>query len=253
MKLSLSTGWKFDMPFSLKKSFKMASELGFDGVEVVINIEYLFHKTDFIKHLSHTYNIPVLSIHCPLVKSFLFRPKSWVDKTFKIAKNMNTNLVVMHSKKLKPYYSEIGLELLNYLQQKRKIYPNIQITLENFRYSRKNKFDNLEKLKKISDKFNFDLTFDTTHIGFTDYELLSAYNIFKPRIKNIHFSDWKNEHEHLTPGTGILPLKKLLKKLKTDNYQGLLTLELLFHPFKSYRKAYLETKNSINFIRKYYG
>jgi sugar phosphate isomerase/epimerase len=252
MRISLSTGWKFDMPFSLKKSFQMASELGFDGVELVINGEYWFHKIDFIKDLSNKFNMPILSVHCPLVMSFLFKSKTWVDKTFEIANVLEAELVVIHSHMLKPFYSKDGLDLLNYLKRKRDNYPNIKITLENFRYSQKNKFDNLEDLAKISEKYNYDLTFDTTHVGFTDYELLSVYNLFRPNMQNIHFSDWKDSHEHLVPGRGILPLVELLKKLKKDEYNGLLTLELLFLPFATYKKAYQSSKDSISFIKSNY-
>ena len=245
MKISLSTGSHIEIPFSLRKNFQMAKELNFDGVEFVINDEYVFHKVNFIKKLSKDYNIPILSIHCPIITMpFLWPIKYWVNKTFKIAHELEGKLVVIHPPFMKPYYSKIGLGLLEYLKEKRREYPDIKITLENFRYSRKNKFDNYEKFNKVLEQFNFDLTLDTTHIGFTDYELSYVYNLFKSRIKNIHISDWKTNHEHLTPGTGILPLKELIEDIKKDNYQGFLTLELLFLPWINNRKVFQETNMS---------
>lgn len=256
MKVSLSTGWKFDLFFSIKQSFEIAKKLKFDGIELVINSEYAFHKTSYIKRLSAKYDIPVLSIHCPLfAMPFLWPFKYWLDKTFRIADTLGAKLVVIHPPYLKTYGTKSGIKLLNYLTKKQKEFPNIKITLENFKRSRKNKkeyINHLEELHELLEKYDFKFTLDTTHLGYNKLDPIKSYKLFKKRTINIHFSDWANNHQHLTPGKGILPLTQFLEQLKNDNYQGNLTLELIFQPFVSYKKVYRETKKSINFIKRHY-
>ncbi len=251
MKINLSTGWRFDIPLSLKNSFIWANEFDFDGVELVMNSETLFKSKNSIKSLSEKYQVPIRSIHCPIVTMpFLWPIKYGVDNTFKYASFFNASLVVIHPPKLKGYQIPEGQTLLNYLDQMKEKYPDIKITLENFENFNKDTERNLENLKKLLDEHAFNLTFDTTHIGFSNYDLFEAYNLLKDKIINIHFSNYQVHAEHLPPYQGDLPLEKLLKQLKNDNYNGNITLEILYNPFVSNKRVKADVEKSIKFIRK---
>jgi len=254
MKINLSTGWRFDSPPSLKKSFIWAQELGFDGVELVINSENLFHGKNFVKRLSEKYQVPIRIIHCPIVTMpFLWPLKYGVNKTFDYASFFDASLVVIHPPKMKGYQTLQGQNMLAYLSEKQKKYPEIKITLENFESDNKGTKRNLEDLRKLLTEFNFSLTLDVNHVGFTNYKLPEVYRIFKDKIKNIHFSNQTTQAEHLPPYKGNLNLKDFLKNLKKDNYLGNLTLELLYQPFISSKKVKADIEKSINFIRKVFN
>ncbi len=251
MRINLSTGWRFDLPLSLKKSFIWAQELGFDGVELVMNSETLFKSKNSIKSLSEKYQVPIRSVHCPIVTMpFLWPLKYGVDKTFRYASFFGASLVVIHPPRMEGYQTHPGQNMLAYLSKKQKEYPEIKITLENFESDNKESERNLEDLRKLLTKFNFSLTLDVNHVGFTNYKLPEAYRIFKDKIKNIHFSNQTTRAEHLPPYKGNLNLKDFLKNLKKDNYLGNLTLELLYQPFISSKKVKADIEKSIKFIEK---
>lgn len=76
---------------------------------------------------------------------------------------------------------------------------------------------------------NLYFTFDCAHMGTAqaDFEgnFLRLYGT--KRVKNIHFSDYRDGKEHLLPGRGILPLDGLLNYLKEFQYDQMITLEII--------------------------
>jgi hypothetical protein len=85
--------------------------------------------------------------------------------------------------------------------------------------------NNMRQIVKFAEDNDIYVTFDTTHIGTTGLDLLAAYDVFKDRIANIHLSDYDGRLQHLLPGTGYLPLERLLDQAKRDGYNGTITLE----------------------------
>jgi len=251
IKIALSTGWRFDCAPTLKDSFQLASKLGLDGLELVINNENIFHGKKFVKNLSEKYKLPILGIHCSIISMpFLWPFKRGIKRVFNYASFLKAPLVVIHPPYMQGYTSNAGRKLVSYLSREQNKQNDFLITLENFEKDNKQTYRSLEKLKEILDRFNLNLTFDTTHVGISNYNLFEAYEIFKDKIKNIHLSNQNAGAEHLPPFKGELPLNEFLKKLKFDNYKGTITLELLYHPFVSRKRVRKDLEKSIKFIKK---
>jgi sugar phosphate isomerase/epimerase len=74
------------------------------------------------------------------------------------------------------------------------------------------------------------ITLDTAHTGANGDDLLELYARVRPRLRNIHLSDWvlseERHHTHLMPGKGTLPLAEFFGALTRDAYAGLVTLEV---------------------------
>ena len=74
------------------------------------------------------------------------------------------------------------------------------------------------------------ITLDTAHTGANGDDLLAIYEKVRPRLRNIHLSDWVRrdgtDHTHLMPGNGALPMEGFLGTLARDAYAGLVTLEI---------------------------
>jgi sugar phosphate isomerase/epimerase len=94
-------------------------------------------------------------------------------------------------------------------------------------------------LYRFAEEYDVSLTLDTAHAGSFPYDLLEAYEKLGSRLVNIHLSDfrqnlsipsWFNLHSyfkhHQVPGEADLPLRSLLKRLRVDSYQGLITVEV---------------------------
>lgn len=93
-------------------------------------------------------------------------------------------------------------------------------------------------------------TFDPVHAGRAGEDLFEAYETMKQGpggIQVVHFSDWGGgAKEHLVPGDGILPLKKLLQTLAGDGFEGTFVIELF--PTFNKRKAQDKVERTRDFI-----
>jgi len=52
-------------PESSASAFELASQLGYDGVELMVGIDPLSTDVDAIAKLSEYHKVPVLSVHAP--------------------------------------------------------------------------------------------------------------------------------------------------------------------------------------------
>jgi sugar phosphate isomerase/epimerase len=84
-------------------------------------------------------------------------------------------------------------------------------------------------MARFIEERNLYLTFDCSHMGTTKADFQGNFLRFykTKRIKNIHFSDFRDRREHLFPGRGILPLQGLLDFLRESGYDGMITLEII--------------------------
>jgi sugar phosphate isomerase/epimerase len=103
----------------------------------------------------------------------------------------------------------------------------VKVAVENMPYRRLGPF-NLDAFHftqpEALDHFQY-LTFDTTHAGTRNLNLLNFYHRFKPKITHIHLSNY-NGQEHQLLNNGHLPLKLLLETLVTNGFAGLVSIEL---------------------------
>lgn len=245
--------------YGLNRAFELAKEAGFDGVEVLVDERWDTRQVDYLAKLSGENEIPIGVLHSP------FDSKRYIDgwetdtiirlkRTVEMAEILGASTVVFHL----PYYYKIGLarwltnELPAYQQE-----TTIKIAVENMPHRRLilgplaltfrrllkhevqltpfwkfvmkpisvpgfrlNKLETLEKLHH--------LTFDTTHLATGGFDILDAYERLKDKIAHIHLSNYNldRHQEHCLPMEGILPLDELLQRLKRDNYQHAICLEV---------------------------
>ena len=235
MKLNLSAGSLYTL--SPHKAFEIARDVGFDGIEIIINHDYEYNTgvellTDAAQHL------PVASLHAPF-----FEINGWgnkihqLQKTVKLAKLFEIPLVNFHPpswltlerkfwkwlNKLEDFQAEIGQN-------------QVLVTIENMPATGPmgcNPYflNNTEVMIDFLHKRNLYLTFDTAHMGTCKTNFLTDFHHFydSGRIRNVHFSDYANGKEHLLPGHGKLPLTRFLNHLLETGYKDTVTLELTPH------------------------
>ncbi|HJV35172.1 sugar phosphate isomerase/epimerase [Geomonas sp.] len=257
MRISMSAGTLFIFP--LEKVLAMAAEVGFDGVELVINRE--FQKVNarrLVKELAQT--LPILSIHAPFMAI-----DGWgnqidsLKRCVEIAVDCGVPLINFHP----PSWlgGEIGywrwLYRINDFQ-KEIGGDQVALTLENMPWTGKYKINGyiLAETGKLIDflqERNLYLTFDCTHMGsgranfINDFYL--CYN--SGRIRNIHFSDYGHGRQHLLPGHGILPLTRFLNHLRNTAYNETLTLELSPHEFPKDEQIIIQSlKEILGYLRR---
>ncbi len=219
----------------LSEIFEIASESGYDGVELIINA--LFESGNPHKIIEKLLPLcPILSIHAPFFKlhGWGHSGKSLI-RCIELARDFEIPLVNFHP----PFWFPPEFAFRRWFHKVKDYQTLVKdskviVTLENMPYVGNRIRFNPNILRKSEDmlefieKHNLFMTFDTTHIGSHNPNFLGEFQrlLVTGRIKNIHFSDYGHGREHLFPGRGILPLTRFLYMLKGRNYEGAVTLEL---------------------------
>ncbi|HKL25168.1 MAG TPA: sugar phosphate isomerase/epimerase family protein [Desulfuromonadales bacterium] len=251
MKLIFSAGSLYTLP--AETVFEMARDVGFDGMEVIINHD--FGWRDNLAYLTSLSEIlPINSLHAPFfeidgwgnkidqlkkcadlalraeIPLINFHPPSWMLFEFKFWSWL---------KKINDFQEEIGQN-------------RVVITIENMPCLPRPKINpyllsKTEKLIAFMEDRNLFLTFDTAHSGSFRSDFLEDFHIFYDSglMRNIHFSDYTNGVEHLMPGHGGLPLTRFLNHLRETRYDHSLVLELSPREFPEEQELIKETLHEV--------
>jgi sugar phosphate isomerase/epimerase len=258
MILSLSTGSLFTLP--LPKVFELAVESGFDGVELIINQD--FQRINCVKLVRSLQQIATIhSIHAPFMALDGWgTPIDSLRLSVDLAAECNIPLVNFHPPSWMGF--EIGfwrwLYSIHDFQEEIGRNGSVIVTLENMPWGGKwkinsNILSNTQQMVDFIREHNLYLTFDCTHMGSGKTNFINDFFLFydSGRIRNIHFSDYGHEREHLLPGRGILPLTRFLNHLRSTEYQSTVTLELDTTELPKSEHHILESlKEMLAFLRK---
>ena len=256
MRISISTGTLFTFP--LQKAFAMAAEVGFDGLEVIINQD--FQRVSARKLLAELGEImPILSIHAPFMPLDGWgTPIDSLKRSVELAAEAGIPLVNFHPPSWAGF--EIGfwrwMYRINDFQEEVG-QGTVILTIENMPWTgtfKTNQYilSQTERMIDFINERNLFQTFDCTHMGSGKANFINDFYLFygTGRIRNIHFSDYGHGREHLLPGHGILPLTRFLNHLRNTGYNDTLTLELSPHEFPRDEKVILESlKEILHYLR----
>lgn len=262
MNISVSTGLYYTKNHI--EILDMIKETSCKNIELFLNQAFINVPIHELQKEIEKRDLRVLSIHTPL--EFIAFPRKesealWINKTIGMARVFDAKTIVTHM-----VYGDYFEELPNGLDElhksnilKYKGLQDICVTTENLPYWNEGSFlaKEDEFIKFIKDN-NLNITFDTTHCGANNSSIIETYKKLRKHIKNIHLSDFNDGAEHKILGHGQLPLKELLRDLKEDKYNGIITIELDFdnkrrNNIESLKQASEEVEKSIEFVRKYIG
>lgn len=235
MKILLSTGslhhLTFDEVFSIAKKFE------FSGVEFYLQTPFqLFSiSPEEIKKISIKYDIPVLSIHAPSYERFLIqfilnRDKIVIETwlyTLNLATYLQAELIVIHPFPFLFRRRKCRCDFQNLLNTLKS--DNIKICIENMPkllFLSPHILITSDEFRNFCKKNNCFQTLDITHCRTEKINPGVFFTDNKDYIQDIHISDYKSCRQHLPLGRGDTNFSELFKKLKEENYQGFITLEL---------------------------
>lgn len=255
MAIGLSTSCVF--PSGMEKAFKIASESGYDGIEIMISKEKETRDANRIKKLSRKYNLPILSVHAPILvlTSFVFGigAREKLKKTVRLAEEVGADVVVVHP----PYFFQaaFGSEFegfINNLQQSTKVFISVE-----------NMF-NLRAWGKELPTFlpgwnpgNFNVlntTLDFSHCASQNINSLELAKQWGDKLNHIHLCDGHNgsiHDDHLVPGKGDQPVKETLQFLKQFEFSGHVIAEIHTDSF-SKKKRKKKIEDTLRFARKHF-
>lgn len=257
MLISISSGTLFTLP--LRKIFTISREVGFDGVELIINQEFQrVSSRELIRELQGI--MPILSIHAPFMPLDGWgSPIDSLKRSVELAAQAGIPLVGFHPPSWMGF--EIGfwrwLYRINDFQKEVGL-DTVKVTLENMPWTGRFKINphilsHTHKMIEFLNERNLYMTFDCTHMGSGKANFINEFYLFynTGRIRNIHFSDYGHGREHLLPGRGILPLTRFLNHLSTTGYDGTFTLELSPHEFPRDEAVIVDSlKDILEYLRR---
>ncbi|PLX95223.1 MAG: sugar phosphate isomerase/epimerase [Desulfuromonas sp.] len=237
MKLVLSSGSLYTLP--MEKAFEIARDIGFDGMEVIIN--YDFQYGDNIALIRDLQSIlPICSLHAPFLELDGWGDKiAQVIKTTELAQETGIPLINFHP----PAWMAFELSFWRWFRKVADYQEaigkgEVVITVENMPCTGSFKVNpyvlgQTSAMIAFMEEHNLFLTFDTAHMGSSKASFLHDFHLFynTGRMRNIHFSDYGYGREHLLPGHGVLPLTRFLNHLRETDYNETVTLELSPHEF----------------------
>ena len=253
VRISLSSGSLFTLP--LKRAFELASDAGFDGVELIINRD--FERVNPVKLINSLQEIcRINSIHAPfMMLDGWGGPIQSLIYSVDIAAQTGISLVNFHPPswlgaeigfwrwlyRIRDFQKEIGLD------------GQVMVTIENMPWVGSRFKVNANILSATRDMVNFIqehnlyLTFDTTHMGSGKANFINDFYLCyqSGRMRNVHFSDYGFDREHLLPGHGRLPLTRFLNHLRQTDYSGCVTLEVSPHEFPKDEELILQALKEI--------
>jgi len=228
MKLLLSTGSIF--PESTERAFEIAEELGFDG------IEYLIDGRDSPKevlHLSKRYNMPVFSVHTPIRGLKILDAKEYIGE-------LQPEIIVTHpyprwrSSIFKRHIAALNVPLETICFETPDSHgPRL---LNKILYFVSDPTEAYEFAKKEG----LSITFDTVHVNAHD-KPQELYLEFNGIVKNVHMSDSQGKLKHIPIGDGDLDFSPFYQK--TPEY---ITLELEHGTYEGIKQSINQIRSRIN-------
>ncbi|KAB1441609.1 sugar phosphate isomerase/epimerase family protein [Pseudodesulfovibrio senegalensis] len=226
--LLLSSGSLFHLP--LEQVATMAAQSGFAGLELIVNDPALQPgpAIDAVNAVC-----PIHSLHAPFRQWSRWggHQNSWKATTALANALPHCDHITLHppgnrlSTMIQNRWFARAHDLALLLDAKGRL----RYSLENLPWAEASPFgrDELDKLMDQCRKKNVGMTFDVCHMGVSGYDVLNALDrVPHDLLCNVHFSDARAYREHMTPGTGDLPLDDFLARLDQRGYQGYVTLEL---------------------------
>ena len=211
----------------LHRIFMFAHKAWFDGLDISLSkLNFDYWDEDYIKELSESFNMPVLSITAPSV----WMDHKKVDKIIKIALKLWSQIVTFSP----PHHTDKDTSWFTQYLLKVKRDTHISIAIQNvetkflFFIIPEYKNATLGDIKKIT----WDVTLDLSSIDNTSgMDIIRAHKLLWTTIKNILLSDKHGIKSWLLPWwagwwISYLPIESFFMKLKTSWYNGFITLSV---------------------------
>lgn len=255
-KILLNSGSLYN--YGLNRFFELASKAGYDGIELIIDNNWDNRQSEYVKKLEKQYNIKVLSVHSAMefVTCWGADPRVRHKKSIELAKKIGAKHIVVHPHDYgdESFYVWIKKNFKEFI----KLAKPVTVTFENHTTRR--------SVSK-SEKNFFDVfpayTLDTSHVATTKRNLIDVLDEVGGKLGHIHLSDSDFakrsnlpkliDDRHMIPGTGKLPLKEFLQKLKEIKYSGFIVTEMLPESIgagQSDAKVLKNLKKALNFVKK---
>jgi len=228
----MSTSCVFPLP--AEDAFRLARDAGFDGIEVMVTQHRETQDAAALLALSHKYDLPILSIHAPVLPLTQFvwggGPRGKLEGAAELAVAVGARVVVVHPPFIwEPRYAREFATIVREIEAR----YNLTLAVENmFALS-------LGPLRvpvhsPSPDATVIDcasLTLDFSHAAVAARDALELAIAMGKRLRHVHLCDGtvgegRLLDEHLVPGHGTQPVAEVIRYLAAGGWDGALIAEV---------------------------
>lgn len=234
IRIGMSTSAVYPLP--PEHAFRLARLAGFDGVEVMVTNDEVTQDADALLELSERYELPILSIHAPvlLLTHFVWGrdPRVKLERSAELARDVGAPIVVVHP----PFrwQAQYARDFLRIVRETSRAY-DVEIAVENM-FPWKVAGKNLKAYSPGSDPTLMDcdfMTLDFSHASLSGRDSMELALDMGSRLRHVHLCDGSGSmdegkvfDEHLLPGRGNEPVAEVLDYLVTLGWEGSVVAEV---------------------------
>lgn len=258
--MTIGLGTASVSPRPLADAFRIAADLGYDGVEVMVTAEQATQSADALRALSRRFGMPVLSIHAPVLVMtthvFGFSPLGKLRRSVELADAVGATAVVVHP----PFrwQRRSARQFVDTVRQLGGVGPEIAV---------ENMFPvavgtvGVEAYAPTWNPGELDvpaLTLDFSHASLAGVSALDLAEQWGPRLRHVHLCDGSNlgpnrrvVDEHLPPGEGAQPVAETLRLLARTGFTGHVVAEVGTHDCRTDRARRERLADTLAFARRH--
>lgn len=233
IKIGMSTSCTFPKPTA--QSFQIAKAAGYDGIEVMVSTENDSRNPHHLNALAHRLELPVMSIHAPVLFYTQFvwgtKPDEKLKRTVELAHAVGAETVVVHPPfRWQGAYATRFEELVTQLERESGITMAVENMFPwNVAGSQKAYLPGTNPVEMNVDS----ITLDFSHAALSGDDSFEMAKAAGGRLRHIHLCDGQAPDgkkrlfdEHRMPGEGGQPVAKTLRYLADRGWDGQVVAEV---------------------------
>ena len=227
--VALSTASVYPEPVGV--GFEVASELGYDGVELMVWSDPVSQDVAAVDALAQRHGVPVLAVHAPCLsvtqRVWSADPIERIRRSVAAAAQLGASTVVMHPpfRWQRRYAAAFADEVARAGE-----YADIAVAVENMFPVQRG------RLHAVPYSPGFDptavdhahYTLDLSHTAASGSDALAMLDRMGDRLTHLHLTDGSGSprDEHLVPGRGTQPCAEVCERLTASGFAGVVVLEV---------------------------
>ena len=230
VRVALSTASVFPEP--CEYGFRLAAELGYDGVEVMVWTDPVSQDPDALQQLSAKYRVPILAVHSPclIITQRVWGPDPWLklQKAHDVAERLGSSTVVLHSPfRWQRDYAKRFVDEVASLQG-----AQVRVAVENMfpLWVRGRPVSSYRPSWDVAEHpTDYDAyTLDLSHASVSRSDPLAMLDRMGDRLHHLHVADGTGlaKDEHLVPGRGVQPVAEVLERAASRGFAGTAVVEI---------------------------
>ena len=205
--------------YGLERFFSFAKELGFEGVEITLSNNFDTHNAEYLKQLSHRFNLPIRAISLPNNNAEKFIEP--FEKMIGEFPGMVVNIAspeTFASKHKK--WMEVSLPRI---VKRHRLLFNLRNAPVKTMFG---VIPSRTKSTLLDLRQSGDVCLDLPAIWKNQQDIMRAASFLAEKMQHVYLGNVNHGLMYTPLPVGLLPIESFLTKLARENYRGLFTLKI---------------------------